>query len=260
MNESQMDRRRPIRSRPRGYSLVEVMIALAVALFLLAGIVLVEQGTHKTSLNQTGLAQLQDEERVSMTMLANVVQQAGYYPTPTAVFPADELLQELPAVGSMQAGQSVYGLTDGNGNEALTARFSTRSGDGVLNCQGGTNTGGAALEYDNVFSVDNTNHQLVCAVNGGGTVALVNNVQSFTVLYGVNSTSTTLFDNSGAVDTYLTSSQITGNANSATFWTNIYSIKVTITFINPLAGQPGQPATIAFTRVIAIQSRTGVNI
>ena len=260
MNESQIHRAPLIRCRARGYSLVELMVALAVALFLLAGIVMVEQGTHQTSLNQSGLAKLQDEERVAMTILANVVQQAGYYPTPATLIPADELTLALPATGNMQAGQGVYGQTDANGNEILTVRFLTNSGDGVLNCQGSVNTSGAQLEYDNTFAIDNVNHQLTCSVNGGAAVPLINNVQSISVLYGVNSGTTTIFDNSGAVDTYLNSGQVTGNAASATFWTNIYTVKVTVTFINPLAGQPGQPATIAFTRVMGLKARTGVNV
>jgi len=255
MNESQMPRRLPIRHRVRGYSLIELMIAIAVALFLLAGILLIEEGTHQTSLNQTGLAQLQDEERVAMTILSNVVQLAGYYPTPAAVFPKNELELLLPAVGALQAGQGIYGQKDANGNEVLTVRFLTNSGDGLLNCLGNPNTTGASSEYDNVFAVDNVNHQLTCAVNGGPAVALINNVQSVTVLYGVNSTTTTRFDNSGAADVYLTANQLTSD-----FWTNIYSVKVTITFINPLAKQPGQPATIAFTRVFGLKSRVGVNV
>jgi len=137
-------------------------------------------------------------------------------------------------------------------------RFLTNSGDGLLNCLGNPNTTGASSEYDNVFAVDNVNHQLTCAVNGGPAVALINNVQGVTVLYGVNSTSATPFDNSGAVDAYLTAAQVT--ANAALFWTNIYSVKVTITFINPLAKQPGQPATLAFTRVFALKARVGVNV
>jgi type IV pilus assembly protein PilW len=256
MNESQMHRPHPIRSRARGYSLVEIMVALAVALFLLAGIVLVEQGTHRTALNQNGLAQLQDEERVAMTILSNVVQQAGYYPTPATLIPPTELLLMLPVSGTIQAGQGIYGKTDANGNENITVRFTTNSGDGMLNCQGGTNTSGGAVEYDNVFAVDNTNHQLTCTVNNGTVAALINNVQSVTVLYGVNTTTIIPFDNSGAVDAYLTSSQMT----NPTYWTNVRTVKVTITFINPLAGQPGQPATIAFTRIIGLKARTGVDV
>jgi type IV pilus assembly protein PilW len=100
---------------------------------------------------------------------------------------------------------------------------------------------------------------LTCAVNNGVAVPLINNVQSVTVLYGVNSTTITPFDNSGAVDAYLTSGQVT-TINNVLFWTNIYTVKITVTFINPLAGQPGQPATIAFTRIIGLKARTGVDV
>ena len=44
-------------------------------------------------------------------------------------------------------------------------------------------------------------------------------------------------------------------------WTNVYSIKVTLTFPNPLANQPGASTTpIQFTKVIGIMSRIGVDV
>jgi hypothetical protein len=43
-------------------------------------------------------------------------------------------------------------------------------------------------------------------------------------------------------------------------WTNVICVKVTLTFTNPLAAaQPGQPATIPFTRVVTVMSRAGAN-
>ena len=71
------------RAAQRGYSLIELSVAMLVALFLLAGLLTVLQGTRKTSLSQSSLAQLQDDERIAMTILANVVQEAGYFPDPT---------------------------------------------------------------------------------------------------------------------------------------------------------------------------------
>jgi hypothetical protein len=40
-------------------------------------------------------------------------------------------------------------------------------------------------------------------------------------------------------------------------WLNVYSAKITLTFTNPLAGQPGQAGApaIAFTRVVGVMSK-----
>jgi hypothetical protein len=36
----------------------------------------------------------------------------------------------------------------------------------------------------------------------------------------------------------------------------VVSVQVTLTFTNPLAGQPGQPATISLARTIPILNKT----
>jgi type IV pilus assembly protein PilW len=92
--------------------------------------------------------------------------------------------------------------------------------------------------------------ELVCTVNNV-PATLVRNVQGITVAYGVD------VNNSGSANTYLPLAQMT-----AGLWPNVYSVKITVNFTNPLHGQPGQNTlqTIAFTRVIGIMSKAGVNV
>ena len=45
------------------------------------------------------------------------------------------------------------------------------------------------------------------------------------------------------------------SAGGVTDWTAIKTVRVTFTFVNPLAGQPGQPGTIAATRVINLSGQ-----
>jgi type IV pilus assembly protein PilW len=261
MRNGQMRNPLSLRSRARGYNLIEVMIAIAVAVFLLAGIVMIEQGTKQTSIAQTGLAQLQDDERIAMTILANVIQQAGYYPIPTTAMDKHQLELSLPKIGAMIDGQSIYGQRDADNNDTLTIRFLTNPNDGVLNCQGGSNTTAAQVEYDNVFTVDLVNHQLTCAINGKPAVVLVDHVKSMHILYGVFSQTVTQFDNGGSVDTFDNANQFSLETTTPpAFWTNVYTVKITLEFFNPLKGQPGQPETISITRVIPLKSRTGVNV
>ena len=42
-------------------------------------------------------------------------------------------------------------------------------------------------------------------------------------------------------------------------WSNVSSVRVILTFTNPLAAQPGQPAQIQFERVIEVMGRAGVH-
>jgi hypothetical protein len=64
------------------------------------------------------------------------------------------------------------------------------------------------------------------------------------------------------VDTYLTASQMCSpllNPCGGDDWSNVSSVRVILTFTNPLAAQPGQPPTIQFERVIEVMARGGVH-
>jgi len=254
------------RAAQRGYSLVELSVAMVIALFLLGGLLSVLQGTRKTSTNQSLLAQLQDNERIAMTMISGVVQSAGYYPNPeTAV-----LETELPVSGSFTtSGQAVAGDVNAVAalGNTLTVRFKADAGEDVIDCSGQSNAGGgAAVSRVNQFSVrqdsPGTAPYLACSLDNGATfIKLVNNVQKMEILYGVNTSAADSNSLGGAVDAYLTVDKMT-----AVYWTNVCSIKVVLTFVNPLYqvnGQPptpGQPATVQFSRVIGVMSRLGVNV
>ena len=83
----------------------------------------------------------------------------------------------------------------------------------------------------------------------------MNGVVSLEVQYGVNGAATVANTTGVPVDRYLTYDQMTD-----VLWTNVYSVKVTLYFLNPLYPQPGQPQTIPFTKVIGVMSRVGVDV
>ena len=238
-----------------GYTLVELMVALAIALFLLGGLFTIVQGTRTTFGNQNQLAQLQDNERLAMTLVTDVIQAAGYFPDPTINTAAGS----LPPVGPFQAGQAIAGQRNATAPEdSITVRYTTNPNDGMINCTGTSNTTGAPAQYMNTFSITNTgpnnSPQLLCTLSVNGVAnapaALVNGVQNLQIWYGVKRDFTVDNDN---VDTYLRADQMS-NAD----WGNLTAVRVILTFSNPLAGQPGQPPTVVFERVIDIMNRAGV--
>jgi type IV pilus assembly protein PilW len=242
--------------RQRGLTLVEIMVAMAIGLFLLGGLLTIVQNTRKTYGSQNQLAQLQDNERLAMTLLGDVIQAAGYFPDPTT----NTVTGALPVVASAYplgpfptAGQSITGTTSvALAGDRIIVRFLTAPNDGMINCTGSTNTTAANAMYTNAFRVATVGgiSYLTCALNNAAAVPLVSGVQSVKFLYGVKTDFTA--DN-GAVDSYLKASEMT-----AANWNNVISVKVTLTFANPLAGQPNQPATIAFQRVVSVMNRAGV--
>jgi len=238
--------------RQRGFTMVELMVALLIGLFLMGGLMTLLQNNRKAFSSQSLLGQLQDSERLAMTMMSGVIQQSGYFPDPTLNSPAT-----LPAVGTFAAGQGLTGSTTA-GSDTIIARYATAPGDGILNCSGTSNpaTSGANATYSNAFSiaVNGGVSQLVCTDQSGNVYPLVNGVTKLQVLYGVSTSAT----NTTNVDTYMTAAQVTN-------WNNVISAKITLTFVNPMYGNlPGQTtlastlATIDFTRIIPVMSNTGI--
>jgi type IV pilus assembly protein PilW len=242
-----------------GFSLIELMVAIAISVFLLGGLVTVLQNIRNTSQMQTQLAGLQDGERLAMTMMAGVVESAGYFPNAAV----NTAAATMPIGGGSQFAAPGTPVIIGTSNfnaqgDSLTVRYAAALNDNVFNCQGGTNTAvGPYDSWENTFWVD-PNYNLVCSLWTGSTLAtvpqvLVSGVQSMTVLYGVQ---TTGGGNGTCTDTYMTAAQVT----AAAAWANVCSAVVTLTFFDPTFPGPFGPASPvvpAFTRVIALMQTAG---
>jgi len=245
---------RLVNVRERGFTMVELMVAITISVFLLGGLLTTVQSTRRAFGDQNQLSQLQDNQRLAMTLMAAVIETAGYYPDPknntnTAV---------MPAVGVFAtAGQPIFGVSNASAaGDTVTVRYGAGlnagpTGDNVLNCLGTTNTTVAPYDtFVNQFSV--ANNALTCTLTTSAgaqaPVALVNGVQSLGVVYGVKRNAA---DTGSCTDTYLQANQM-----AAADWNAVCSITVTLTFINPLA--PAGPG-IVIRRVIAVMNQAGVN-
>ncbi|MGH8133639.1 MAG: PilW family protein [Steroidobacteraceae bacterium] len=260
MSPTTQDSARCSRRPQAGFSLVELMVAIAIALFLIGGLVTVLQNIRSTSAMQTEQAQLQDSQRLALTMMAGVVESAGYFPNPlgnsaTAAMPI--------AAGSAFAAAGtpvIIGTSNFNAQgDSLTVRYAAALGEDVFNCQGGKNTTvGPDDGWENTFSVNAAN-QLVCSVWRASApqnpppaaVPLVNGVQSMSVLYGVQT-------NGGATstctDTYMTATQVT----AAVAWGNVCSAVVTLTFFDPTFPAASGKTVPPVRRVMALMQTAGV--
>jgi len=239
--------RKPVNGRERGYSLIELSIAILIALFLIGGVLVVEQGVHRAYGDQTGISTLQDEERFSMSMLTDVISSAGYFPDPTST----SLAAAFPSAANFQGGQVVFGPPSAAGSpvDSIFVRYMTANGDGIDLCDGTTNNSGANTTFTSYIYI--SGNVLYCQVQPGANAAwsaavpLVNGVTNLQVWYGINSTGTDY-----NVDTYIPSTNMTG-AN----WLSVSSVMVELTFLNPLYGSPGQNQYVTFRRVIGVMGR-----
>jgi type IV pilus assembly protein PilW len=238
----------------QGFTLIELMIAVTVGLFLIGGMLMMVQSTRNAFGNQNALAQLQDNERLVMTFMAEVVESAGYFPDPvhnvsTGVLPVTATFAT--------AGQSVFGTYNAaSPYDSVSIRYAAAVNDNVFNCKGLINTGAAIDVFINRFwinTADPNNPVLTCTVitntipAPGFAVALVNGVQKLAILYGVKRNPV---DTGSCADTYLRADQM-----AAADWTAVCSIKMSVSFANPI--KPASPLVI--TRVIAVMNAAGVN-
>ena len=233
----------------RGFTLLELMIAMTIGLFLAGALLTVVQTNKKVFLNQNQLEQMQDGQRMAMTLMADIIQTAGYFPDPTK----NTLGSTLLASGSFANSQAITGAA----GDSITVRYLTAPQDGILNCSGLSNTnalGGANTLYVNSFAVvpGVPSGQLVCTDQTNTAYTLVSGVTNLIVLYGVKSNLAAAGNN---VDTYMTAPQVTASTN----WQNVISVWIKLTFLNPLytgAGQ-GQAQFITIQRVVDVMNQTG---
>ena len=240
-------------ARHRGFTLIEMMVAITIATFLIGGMLVMVQSTRGAFGNQNLMAQLQDNERLVMTFMAEVVEPAGYFPNPvinmaTAVFPATAT---FPSSGQVISG--TYNAAAPG--DTFSIRFAAALNDNVFNCKGTTNTSVASYDvFVNTFAVKtvNGNRMLVCTVSSSvlpaTDIPLVNGVQNLSVLYAIKRSAS---DTGSCADTYVNASNML-----AADWLAVCAINVSISYTNPMA-PTGAP--IIINRVIATMTAAGVN-
>jgi type IV pilus assembly protein PilW len=247
-----------------GLALVELMVALTIALFLIGGMAVIFQNVRTTYTEQQGLSQLQDNARLGLTLMTDVIESAGYFPNPAQY----SSLTALPISPSFTAAGTpvIIGNTTAQG-DTVTVRYAPDTTQDLYNCMGGTNTNSPYDTWENTFSVVSTGATtgaLECTfwskATGAttGPVVLVSGLtngaggepKGMTLKYGL----ATQADTAGTcLDTYKTEAQM-----AAADWANVCSVQVTLNFVNPVP-VPGVTTTnyIPYIIVIPIMNAAG---
>ena len=165
----------------RGFSLVELLIGVAIGLFLLAGLLTFFGQNRAAYSYQQSQSGQQDTERLTNILFTNILQQAGFSEmTNQRILNRASL---FPAGGPFAAGQAVIGtqatatvnLTGGGtqtvANDAIAVRF--WDGVGIIDCIG--NPAPAAAMSVVLLSTDGV--RLNCSTDGGAAQPLVGDDQ-----------------------------------------------------------------------------------
>jgi len=241
----------PRRPRARvaapGFTLIELMVAITIGLFIALGFSVAFVNLKTTFNTQSQLGALQDNERLALSLLSASAQQAGYFPDPlnntaAALMPA----YTDSTYGGMSAGQDVVGKAAGSSTpEYFTTRYTTSGSDGLLNCLGNTSST-ANQVFRNTFYVDSSTNELMCRYYDGSTaatVALVSGVQGMSVRYGVDTNS------DGVVDRYAAPADVT-----TAQWQTVRSLRVTLTFQSPYSGAGAGSSTPVWVQTINLMN------
>lgn len=228
------------RLRESGFTIVEMMVALSISLIVLLGVAVTFVNIKQSFISQDKVTQLQDNERLAMTILTAALNEAGYFPSPQSADNTQILATTDATYGSMSAGQAIMGVAaNGAVPESMSVAFAASANDGLITCQGLTLTAtqigsAASVAVRDIFYVDPTTNTLNCiaeingstsATAGGGTAQpLITNVSSMAVLYGIDG-------GSGSVTGYLTPAAV----QSGSLWGSVISARITLTFVNPNA-------------------------
>lgn len=209
-----------------GLSLIELLIAMLISAFLIAGILQIFIGSKQTYSMQQNLSRLQENGRFALEFLERDIRMAGYW---------DCLVQSTTNTISDISGQDNVGL---NASDTLTLKGAyTEAITGSQVCGDPVNT--AATYYTGSSSTKTytiikcLNSVNVGLTNDGTTKCLIEGIENMQILYGVDT------DGDMSPNSYL--STPTSGVSVKSDWDKVVSINISllaVTLDDNLTSQP----------------------
>lgn len=179
----------PAKAFQRGLSLVELMIAMAISVTLLAGILQIILSNKSTYNFQQSQSVNHENSRFAYYFIDLIASKAGYINAPQnlvkEVFPAVNATTECAA---FRPGQVVANNLEGTG---ICIRYQANSGT-ELDCAGNNITTTTGFVTRLFYS--NANNSLMCGAQGAPAVALVDNIEDLQIVYRVKNSATSIAD------------------------------------------------------------------
>ena len=193
------------KNRQSGMTLIEIMVALVISLFLLAGLLQMFIATRQSARVQENLSRVQENGRFGIEYINRVIRQAGYRSKGSIQngFPFKKV--------SNGANQADGSDNDGyNNSDTITTRFEGEDAD-----QGEVRSCLNQIIASSTISIDtlsvNDSNNLQCQ-SGGIAQPILENVENMQIFYGVKI---------GNNISYIPASDIEN-------WDNVFSIRVSL--------------------------------
>lgn len=216
-------------NRQGGYSLIELMVAGTLGLFLMTGIINIYLSGLQTTNLQGSLSDLQDRGRFISQYLVDDIQKAGWSD------PFDTSQSTIVGgvrFGSGQTANNASECVAGSGIncDSLQIRYY-----GVTDCLGAQVNAGAVGVVTNTYAV--VGGDLQCTGSAGVPATLISGVESFQLMYGVDDRSSEgvgadFLD--GIIDRYLSAADVPSNTASRNILAVRYAVLLRSTSENAL--------------------------
>lgn len=127
--------------RQTGIGLIEIMLSMLIASFLMLGIIGIFTGNKRTYNYQQVQSMSNDTQRMGSILFTNILHQTGYVPmTAEGIAGKHRVFQtsDTTTLADFGSGESIVGaqadLADGRANDSLTIRYI--AGSGIITCTG----------------------------------------------------------------------------------------------------------------------------
>ncbi|WP_426101489.1 PilW family protein [Massilia sp. TSP1-1-2] len=231
----------------QGFGLVEMLISLTIGLVLLLGLSTILISMTRTADLRRKMAELQGAQRMALSLAGNALRYSGAFP----YSPSDTPATRFPALSPFAVGQTMVGTEGGAGSDTVSVRFVASAT--TTSSQGCSAQLVAGHSYTDVFSI--VNGYLRCEETDTTdskkiTVDLIAGLTKMDIMYGVDKPKTGTDEiKAGFVTQYLTATDV---ASPKDLWDDVKTVKLALSFTNPLKDEPGnqQPATVSVTQTI----------
>ncbi len=207
----------------RGMTLIELLVAMALGLFLMAAVVQVFLGSQRSATLLQAQMHMQENARFGFEFLAKNLRMAGYKSdiVNVSLFSTHWRGPEYPADAVFAQEAIVSGESD-TGGVAGTAdilHIRTQGQDPeILDCSGAIIPDGIWVQQ--TFRLNDANNWLECLVNGANPVTLVEGIEDIQLLYGVNTDAMNAYQASEYMDA--------GAVTAANAWKDVVAVKVAL--------------------------------
>ena len=210
----------------RGVSLIELMIGMVLGLFILLAIGSVFIATSDTNRTQDAMSRIQESTRFSFETLGRVIRKAGYRVdgsvTAVSVFTAATINSQVFVAGQKVAGNAT----------TLVVRYQGAADGLTRDCLGGVVAANAVVSE----TLSLAGGQLMCQVNAGGAVALVDGVGDIQYTYAEDT------DGNRAANGYFSPAAVTN-------WTNVVAVRAEVLLVTDADSVTTAPRAYTFNGV-----------